>query len=44
MGLLILNEVRTSLMLTFSLQNSLQSFESLFLIRCDRLPIYGKLN
>ena len=29
---LILNEVKTSLMLTFSLQKSLQSFASLFLI------------
>ena len=31
------------LMLTFYLQNSLQSFESLFLIWCDRLLIYGNL-
>ena len=30
-------------MLRFSLQNSLQSFESLFLIWCERLPIYGNL-
>ena len=29
---LILNEIKTILMLKFSLQNSLQSFESLFLI------------
>ena len=40
---LILNELKTSLMLKFSLQNSLQSFESLFLILCERLPIYGNL-
>ena len=37
---LILNELKTSLMLKFSLQNSLQSFESLFLIWRERLPIY----
>ena len=30
-------------MLKFSLQNSLQSFNSLFLIWCERLPIYGNL-
>ena len=30
-------------MLKFSLQNFLQSFESLFLI-CERLPIYGDLS
>ena len=30
-------------MLTFSSQNSLQSFVSLFLIWCDRLLIYGNL-
>ena len=30
-------------MLTFPSQNSLQSFESLFLIWCHRLPIYGNL-
>ena len=30
-------------MLTFSLQKCLQSFESLFLIWCDKLPIYGNL-
>ena len=41
--LLVLNELKTSLMLKFSLQNSLQSFESLFLIWCERLPIYGNL-
>ena len=29
--------------LRFSLQNSLQSFESLFLIWCERLPMYGNL-
>ena len=29
---LILNEVKTNLMLTFSLQNSLQNFKRLFLI------------
>ena len=40
---LILNERKTRLMLIFSLQNSLQSFESLFSIWCDRLPIYGTL-
>ena len=33
----------SSLILTFSLQNSLQIFENLFLIWCDRLPIYGNL-
>ena len=31
-------------MLKFSSQNSLQSFESLFLIWCERLPIYGNLD
>ena len=31
-------------MLKFSLQNPLQSFESLFLIWCERLPIYGNLS
>ena len=41
--LLILNKLKTSLMLKFSLQNSLQSFESLFLIWCERLSIYGNL-
>ena len=30
-------------MLKFSLQNSLQSLESLFLICYERLPIYGNL-
>ena len=40
---LILNKLKTSLMLKFSLENSLQSFESLVLIWCDRLPIYGNL-
>ena len=41
--LLILNELKTSLMSKFSLQNSFQSFESLFLIWCERLQIYGNL-
>ena len=41
--LLILNELKTSLMLKFPLQNSLQNFESFFLIWCKRLPIYGHL-
>ena len=41
--LLILNELKTSLMLKFSLQNSLQSFKSLILTWCDGLPIYGNL-
>ena len=40
---LILNEAKTSLMLTFSLQISLQSFESLFLIWRDRMSVYGNL-
>ena len=40
---LILNELKTSLMISFYLQNSLQSFESSFLIWCERLPIYGNL-
>ena len=35
---------KTSLMLKFSWQNSLQSFESLFLIWFERLPIYGNLS
>ena len=30
-------------MLKFSLQNSLQSFQSLFLMWYERLPIYGNL-
>ena len=30
-------------MLKYSLQNSMQSFESFFLIWCDMLPIYGNL-
>ena len=38
-----LNELKTSLMLKFSLQNSLQSFECLYLIWCERLPIYDNL-
>ena len=40
---LISNEVKTSLMLKCSLQNSLLNFESLFLIWCDICPIYGNL-
>ena len=40
---LILTELKTSLMSKFFLQNSLQSFKSLFLIWCKRLPIYGNL-
>ena len=40
---LFLEELKTSLMLTFSLKNSLQSFESLFFLWCERLPIYGNL-
>ena len=40
---LILNEVKISLMLTVSLQNTFQSFESLFLLWSDRLSIYGNL-
>ena len=32
-----------TLMLKFSLQNSLQSFESLFLRWCERLQTYGNL-
>ena len=40
---LILNELKLSLMLKFSLQDSLQSFKSLFLIWCKRLPIYDNL-
>ena len=39
----VLNELITNLMLKFSLQNLLQSFKSLFLIWCERLPIYGNL-
>ena len=35
---LILNELKTSLMINFSLQNS---FESLILIWKERLPVYG---
>ena len=30
-------------MLKFYLENYLQSFESLFLLWCERLPIYGNL-
>ena len=44
---LILNELKTNLMFQlkakFSVQNSLQSYESLFLIWCERLPICGIL-
>ena len=40
---LTLNELKTSSMLKFSLQNTLQSFESFILIWCKRLPIYGSL-
>ena len=40
---LMLNQLKTSLMFKFSMQNSLQSFESLFLIWCESLPIYGNL-
>ena len=40
---LILNELKTSLMLKLSLQNPLESFESLFLIWCERLRIYDNL-
>ena len=40
---LILNELKASLMLKFSLENSLQAFESFILIWCERLPIYGNL-
>ena len=38
-----MNEVKTSLMLKFSLQNFLQSFESLLLIWCNSLPLYDNL-
>ena len=37
------NELKTSLMLKFSLQNPSQSFESLFLIWCEKLLIYGNV-
>ena len=40
---LTLNELKTSLMLKFSLENSLQSFESFILIWCERLLIHGNL-
>ena len=40
---LILNELKNNLKLKFSLQNSLQSFEILFLKWCERLLIYGNL-
>ena len=39
----VLNELKINLMLKFSLQNSLRSFESLFMIWCERLLIYGNL-
>ena len=39
----VFEKFKTNLMLKFSLQNSLQSFDSLFLIWCERLPIYGNL-
>ena len=41
--ILVLNELKTSLMLKVSLQNPLQIFESFILIWCKRLPIYGNL-
>ena len=41
--ILILNELKTSLMLKFSLQKSLQSLESFILIWCGSLLIYGNL-
>ena len=40
---LILNELETRLVLKFSLEKSLQSFESFILIWCERLLIYGNL-
>ena len=40
---LFLNELKTSLVLKFSLRDSLQSFDCLCLIWCERLPIYGNL-
>ena len=40
---LILNELETRLVLKFSLENSLQSFESFILIWCERLLIYDNL-
>ena len=41
---LILNESKTSLMLKLSSQNSLKSFNILFLTWCKVLPICGDLN
>ena len=38
-----MNELKISLMLKFSLRNSLENFESFILIWCERLPIYGNL-
>ena len=38
-----LNELKTSLMLKFSSQNCLQSFERFILTWCERLSIYGNL-
>ena len=40
---LVLNDLKTILMLKFSLKNSLQSFESFILIWRERLPIYVNL-
>ena len=39
-GFLILNKLKISLMLRFSLQNCLQSFKKLFLIWGERVPKY----
>ena len=41
--LLILNELKTTLMSKNSLLNSSQSFQSLFLMWCERLAKYGNL-
>ena len=41
---LIVKELKTRLMLKFSLEISLQSFEILFLIWYEWLSIYGNLN
>ena len=40
---LILDELKTDLVLKFSLQNYLQSFEICLLMWWERLPIYGNL-
>ena len=40
---LILHELKTNLMLRFSLPSYLQSFKSLFLVWCERLPMYANL-